>query len=139
MDYINIRLAFSLENSLTMHRNLFIFISVLAASGLMGAAPPAATPKIPLVFEPNTGQAPAEAKWLARGPGYQLFFYGPRSSNEGARSHFCYRHTSHVTFEKKYSRNSSLYDNAHENGGWPSIAQYQRLGAYRRCQQLSHR
>jgi hypothetical protein len=25
------------------------------------------------VFEPNRGQAPAEVKWLARGPGYRLF------------------------------------------------------------------
>jgi hypothetical protein len=28
------------------------------------------------VFEPNRGQAPAQVKWLARGPGYQLFFTG---------------------------------------------------------------
>src|SRR5215831_1173117 len=28
----------------------------------------------PLLFEPNRGQAAREVKWLARGPGYQLFF-----------------------------------------------------------------
>jgi len=28
----------------------------------------------PLLFEPNRGQAAQEVKWLARGPGYQLFF-----------------------------------------------------------------
>jgi hypothetical protein len=28
----------------------------------------------PLLFEPNRGQAVREVKWLARGPGYQLFF-----------------------------------------------------------------
>ncbi|MFL6416325.1 MAG: hypothetical protein ACJ74Y_11740 [Bryobacteraceae bacterium] len=28
----------------------------------------------PLVFEPKRAQAPAEAKWLARGPGYHIFF-----------------------------------------------------------------
>jgi len=48
---------------------------VLNATFLM-AAPQPQTFRRPLVFEPNQGQAPAQVKWLARGPGYELFLTG---------------------------------------------------------------
>ncbi len=41
---------------------------------LLAAAPAPQAFHRHLLFEPNRGQAPAEVKWLARGPGYQLFF-----------------------------------------------------------------
>jgi hypothetical protein len=40
---------------------------------LSPAAPQPKTFHHPLVFEPNRGQAPEQVKWIARGPGYQLF------------------------------------------------------------------
>jgi hypothetical protein len=42
------------------------------------AAPQGSFQHQPVVFEPNRGQAPAQTKWIAHGPGYQLFF-GKRS------------------------------------------------------------
>ena len=50
----------------------FLFLFVASATFL--AATPRSQPfRRLLVFEPNRGQAPEEVKWLARGPGYQLF------------------------------------------------------------------
>ncbi|MCW5980783.1 MAG: SBBP repeat-containing protein [Bryobacteraceae bacterium] len=55
---------------------------IFLAASVLGAATPGADaqPKLaasygqpPLVFEPNHGQADAQARWLARGPGYTLF------------------------------------------------------------------
>jgi beta-propeller repeat-containing protein len=53
-------------------RSLF-FALTLNATLLVGA-PQAQTFRRSLVFEPNLGQAPAEVKWIGRGPGYRLFF-----------------------------------------------------------------
>jgi hypothetical protein len=50
---------------------------VIAFSSAANAAPPAPLPAAmaqPLLFEPNVGQTDARAHWVARGPGYQLFF-----------------------------------------------------------------
>jgi hypothetical protein len=47
---------------------------VISSATFLAAAPQPQAFRRPLVFEPNRGQAPAEVKWLARGPGYQLFF-----------------------------------------------------------------
>src|SRR5512140_1656383 len=48
----------------------------LAALSLLTAAPgPASVGKyeeVPLSFEPNRGQAPADVRFLARGPGYAV-------------------------------------------------------------------
>jgi hypothetical protein len=45
--------------------------TLLASATLLAAEPQSI--RRPLVFEPNRGQAPAQVKWVARGPGYQLF------------------------------------------------------------------
>ena len=50
----------------------FLFL-IISSAALLGATPEPQPFRRPLVFEPNRGQAPAEVKWLARGPGYQLF------------------------------------------------------------------
>src|SRR5215472_9955352 len=48
---------------------------ILFNAALPAQATDAAKPfNRPLLFEPNRGQAAREVKWLARGPGYQLFF-----------------------------------------------------------------
>jgi hypothetical protein len=44
----------------------------LISSASLVAAPQPQLFRRPLVFEPNRGQVPAQVKWLARGPGYQL-------------------------------------------------------------------
>jgi hypothetical protein len=51
----------------------FLVLSLFSSAALLTAAP--STQGIPrsLVFEPNRGQAVGEVKWIARGPGYQLF------------------------------------------------------------------
>jgi hypothetical protein len=49
---------------------LFSFVS---AATLSLSAPQPKTFHYPLVFEPNRGQAPEQVKWIARGPGYELF------------------------------------------------------------------
>jgi hypothetical protein len=46
-------------------------ISLLSAAALTAAAP-FQQPRRPLRFEPNQGQAPAQASWLARGNTYEL-------------------------------------------------------------------
>src|SRR5215472_10053369 len=48
---------------------------ILFNAALPAQATDAAKPfSRPLLFEPNRGQTAREVKWLARGPGYQLFF-----------------------------------------------------------------
>jgi hypothetical protein len=48
---------------------------LIVTAAATAQAAEAAKPFIrPLLFEPNRGQSAAEVKWLARGPGYQLFF-----------------------------------------------------------------
>lgn len=46
----------------------FLFLTVS-----LTAAPTSRQFVRPLTFEPNVGQAPPEVKWVARGPGYQLY------------------------------------------------------------------
>src|SRR5215467_12686087 len=50
-----------------------VLLSLISSATLVVAAPQPQPFRRPLVFEPNHGQAPAQVKWLARGPGYQLF------------------------------------------------------------------
>lgn len=52
---------------------LLVF-SMISSATFLAAAPQPQHFRRPLVFEPNRGQAPPEIKWLARAPGYQLFF-----------------------------------------------------------------
>src|SRR5215831_19199794 len=50
-------------------------LAIMFNAGLPAHAADAAKPfNRPLLFEPNRGQVAREVKWLARGPGYQLFF-----------------------------------------------------------------
>lgn len=55
----------------------------------LAAAPRSQSFARPLTFEPNVGQAPPDVKWLARGPGYQLYLtangavFVPRSMPAG--------------------------------------------------------
>jgi FG-GAP-like repeat/Beta-propeller repeat len=51
-----------------------LLFSLISSATFLAAGPQPQAFRRPLVFEPNRGQAPAEVKWLARGPGYQLFF-----------------------------------------------------------------
>ena len=51
-------------------RNLLL---LLALNISLTAAPTAQSFVRPLTFEPNMGQAPPEVKWVAHGPGYQLY------------------------------------------------------------------
>lgn len=53
-----------------------LLLSFLGSTPFLVAAPQPQPFRRPLVFEPNHGQVPAEVTWLARGPGYQLFFTG---------------------------------------------------------------
>jgi len=55
-----------------------LLLSLISSTTFLAAAPQPQSFRRPLVFEPNRGQAPAQAKWIARGPGYQLFL-----GNEG--------------------------------------------------------
>ena len=55
-----------------------LLLSLISSTTFLVAAPQPQSFRRPLVFEPNRGQAPAQAKWIARGPGYQLFL-----GNEG--------------------------------------------------------
>jgi len=50
----------------------FLLFSIMSSAMLLTAASQPSQFRRPLVFEPNRGQAPAQVKWLARGPGYQL-------------------------------------------------------------------
>jgi hypothetical protein len=48
---------------------IFLTGSLAFASSPPAGAPP---PSQPLIFEPNRGQAPTQAKWMGHGPGYLL-------------------------------------------------------------------
>ena len=50
-----------------------VLLSIVLNTTFLVAAPQPQTFRRPLVFEPNQGQAPPQVKWLARGPGYELF------------------------------------------------------------------
>ena len=52
-----------------------LLFSMISAT-ILTAAPPPQPFRRSRVFEPNRGQPPAQVKWLARGPGYQIFFTG---------------------------------------------------------------
>jgi hypothetical protein len=47
------------------------FLLIVSAGALVAASPPEDLPS--LGFEPNHGQAPAQVKWIARGPGHVIF------------------------------------------------------------------
>ena len=53
-----------------------VLLFSMISTTILTAAPPPQPFRRSLVFEPNRGQAPAQVKWLARGPGYQIFFTG---------------------------------------------------------------
>src|SRR5262249_2866604 len=46
--------------------------SLILSATFLSAAPQPQAVHLPLVFEPNRGQFPAQVEWIARGPGYQL-------------------------------------------------------------------
>jgi hypothetical protein len=46
-----------------------VLLSLISSATFLVAAPQPQPFRRPLLFEPNRGQAPAEVKWLARGPG----------------------------------------------------------------------
>ena len=54
-----------------MHRTLLF--SLISSMTVLAAASQRQPVRRPLVFEPNQGQAPSHVKWIARGPGYQVF------------------------------------------------------------------
>ena len=60
-------------------------VSLLLIAGTAIAAPTVRWGNIPLSFEPNTGQAPAEVRYLARGSTYTLYLGGGETVLAGRR------------------------------------------------------
>ena len=50
-----------------------VLFSLISSAAVLAAGTQPQAFRRPLIFEPNQGQAPAQVKWMARGPGYRLF------------------------------------------------------------------
>src|SRR5690349_8386302 len=51
----------------------FASVFLISTASFLAAAPQPQPFRHALLFEPNQGQTASQVKWLARGPGYQLF------------------------------------------------------------------
>jgi hypothetical protein len=71
--WVLFRVRFSNDSEENEYVFRVILLTLISSAVLVVGAPQPQPFRRPLVFEPNRGQAPAQVKWRARGPGYQLF------------------------------------------------------------------
>src|SRR5215468_9882417 len=108
-----------------------LLFSLISSASLMAAAPGRQPFRQPLVFEPNRGQTSPQVKWLARGPGYQLFVTGKGVTikiNEGADNRLSPLLTPESTFVPHRTKYSVLHMELTGSRPWEEVTGLEPTG-----------